>query len=240
MIAEGSVRLQWVWQSARGTNWVLQGFDCYKRKRHWRQGNARWPESAKSIRLTTPSDTLVTGMRGGVGWGGFRRCSLLGCMMRAVQLHLNGRCIWVAIICNDSPFFAAMSSSSITIPVPGPTCLSANGCRRSNNVSFSKLISSSHIHTSWTTLLSSIIISSGHLTHAVWALGWKQQILYISVNYKEQNSEMCKLELLAKSCIELWLSHLKLLLDLIHPPFFKQGNCLKHVFLGETFGLIVF
>ena len=168
--------------AARGTNWVLQGFDCYKRKRHWRQGNARWPESAKSIRLTippTPSDTLETGMRGGVGWGGCRRCSLLGCMMRAVQLHLNGRCIWVAIICNDSPFFAAMSSSSITIPVPAPTCLSANGWRRSNNVSIysafdaagSKLISSSHIHTSWTTLLSSIIISSGHLTHAVWALG---------------------------------------------------------------------
>ena len=57
-----------------------------------------------------------------------------GCMMLAVQLHLTGRCIWVAIISNDAPFFAAMSFPSITIavppPPPTPTQPSANHRRR--------------------------------------------------------------------------------------------------------------
>ena len=45
-------------------------------------------------------------------WRG-QRCSLL-----RTGLHLNDWCICVAVICRDAPFFAAISSPSITIAVP--------------------------------------------------------------------------------------------------------------------------
>ena len=119
-----------------------------------------------------------------------------GCMMLAVQLHLTGRCIGVAIISNDAPFFAAMSFPSITIavppPPPTPTQPSANHRRR-------PVILEEHLDQNLSSALLCLIKAmkrkSGHLN--CFGIKHPRQLKYftfkkIMKNPQEQNKQMCE------------------------------------------------